>query len=367
MAHYVIEVYMRLLRLVCLPILFFSIVSTSSALHGSARWKGVFAYITVYSLGTTFLAACAAAVVFAWIEPKAGEVSVMATQIVEISDPLKHLVPDNIVHMFLSFNVIAIVGLGLALGYATAYIPKEERLLLEGLTRSLFSVFLYLARTLLRALPYGLWAFVLTWYRMWVTHADALFDLGAYVMTVLLANSLQGILILPCVLWLHALSPWKLLKASIPALSVAFLSKSSATTLPITMRVCTERLALPHDYVAMSVPLCTSVNMNGCAAFIYVTVRFVAASHGIHWTWMEQVLWIGLSVLAAFGNAGVPMGCYFMASAFLVMLGVPTGWMDLILPFYLFLDMYETSINVWSDIAVVNMVATRLEVTEDHG
>lgn len=358
-AHYVIEGYMRILRLLSLPILFFSILSTTSSLHSSKKWKGVFGQIVSYSLMTTFLAASVAAFVFAWIKPIGKSVEAVAVVATSAKDPFLYLVPDNIVEMFLSCNVIAIVGLGLVLGYATQHIPDEERIMFEQMTKAWFGIFVYLARTLIFTLPYIMWAFVLNWHALFMEHMHAIIELGTYVSTVLIANSIQGMVILPILLWMFNLNPWHMFKSSLPALSVAFLSKSSAVTLPISMRVCTEKLGLAEDYTAMSLPLCTSVNMNGCAAFIYITVHFIAVSQGIQWSVMDHLVWVLLSVVAAFGNAGVPMGCYFMASAFLVMLDLPTTWMQLILPFYLVLDMYETAINVWSDIAVISMVSIR--------
>jgi Na+/H+-dicarboxylate symporter len=68
------------------------------------------------------------------------------------------------------------------------------------------------------------------------------------------------------------------------------------------------------------------------------------------------MLWIGLATLAAIGNAGVPMGCYFLASSFLVGMNIPIQLMGLILPFYALLDMVETSLNIWSDSCVAVIV-----------
>lgn len=365
-AQYIIETYMRLLRLLSLPILFFSILSTTTSLHASERWRGVFNHIVSMSFITTFCAAVIAALSFAIIQPTGQAIAFTPRDTVHVHQAFEHFIPDNIIQMFLSFNVIAIVGLGLVLGYATRHIPEDERLMLEKLAKALFGVFVYLARTLIMTLPYVLWAFILNGYTTLTTHIDAITELWSYVLTVIVANSIQGLIVLPILLKLHGLRPAHIFKQSLPALSLAFLSKSSAATLPISLRVCTDGLKIPHDFTAMSLPLCTSVNMNGCAAFIYISVHFVARTYGIEWTLAEHVLWVFLSIIAAFGNAGVPMGCYFMASAFLVMLNLPTEWMNLILPFYLFLDMYETAINVWSDISVVAIVATRYDEHGDH-
>ena len=96
--------------------------------------------------------------------------------------------------------------------------------------------------------------------------------------------------------------------------------------------------------------------MNACAAFIYITVLFVAQSQGITFATADYFTWIFLATLAAIGNAGVPMGCFFMASAYLASMGASTYLMGVILPFYAILDMFETAINVWSAACVTRII-----------
>jgi Na+/H+-dicarboxylate symporter len=78
-------------------------------------------------------------------------------------------------------------------------------------------------------------------------------------------------------------------------------------------------------------------------------------------TEVDYISWIFLAVVAAIGNAGVPMGCFFMASAYLASMGVSTYMMGIILPFYTILDMFETAINVWSDSCVTSVVDKELK------
>ena len=96
--------------------------------------------------------------------------------------------------------------------------------------------------------------------------------------------------------------------------------------------------------------------MNGCAAFIYITTMFVAQSAGIVFTPMEMFGWIFLSSIAAIGNAGVPMGCFFLTTTFLIGMNVPLELMGLILPIYAIIDMVETALNVYSDSCVAAIV-----------
>ena len=96
--------------------------------------------------------------------------------------------------------------------------------------------------------------------------------------------------------------------------------------------------------------------MNGCAGFIIITVLFVSMSNGLVFSPFELGAWVLIATLTAIGNAGVPMGCYFLSLALLTAMNVPLNLMFVILPFYAFIDMVETAINVWSDACVTAAV-----------
>jgi Na+/H+-dicarboxylate symporter len=96
--------------------------------------------------------------------------------------------------------------------------------------------------------------------------------------------------------------------------------------------------------------------MNGCAAFILVTSLFVMQNGGIALTLPTILLWILISVISAIGNAGVPMGCYFLTLSLMSGIGAPVAILGIILPIYTIIDMVETAENVWSDSCVASMV-----------
>jgi Na+/H+-dicarboxylate symporter len=95
--------------------------------------------------------------------------------------------------------------------------------------------------------------------------------------------------------------------------------------------------------------------MNGCAAFILVTSLFVMQNGGMELTLPVMLLWVLISVIAAIGNAGVPMGCFFLTVSLMTGIGAPVAVMGLILPVYTIVDMVETAENVWSDSCVCAM------------
>lgn len=96
--------------------------------------------------------------------------------------------------------------------------------------------------------------------------------------------------------------------------------------------------------------------MNGCAAFILVTSLFIMQNAGFEMTMTTMLTWVCIAVLAAVGNAGVPMGCYFLTLSLMAGIGAPIGLMGIILPIYTIIDMIETAENVWSDACVCAMV-----------
>ena len=96
--------------------------------------------------------------------------------------------------------------------------------------------------------------------------------------------------------------------------------------------------------------------MNGCAAFILVTSLFVMQQGDTPITLSTILLWILIAVISAVGNAGVPMGCFFLTLSLMSGIGAPVAVLGIILPIYTIIDMVETAENVWSDSCVAAMV-----------
>lgn len=252
--------------------------------------------------------------------------------------------------------MLSILILAVLIGAALRQIPDEEvRKNLSHMFRGLHGVLMIMTKWLLKLIPIGLFGFVTT--SMDTLHAKhSLLGLGEYLSVIVLANLIQGFLVLP--LWLKAngFAPFAMMKNLLRPLTVAFFSKSSVGTLPITMDTVEERLNISPEVSRFVLPLCTSVNMNGCAAFIFTTVIYMMQNAHMQLSIVDYLTWIVIATIAAIGNAGVPMGCFFLSVSLLVSMNVPMALLGLILPFYTLIDMLETALNVWSDCAVVRVV-----------
>ena len=152
------------------------------------------------------------------------------------------------------------------------------------------------------------------------------------------------------------MNPLHVLGRMMPAVLMALFTKSSAATLPVTMETAEKRLGIKKNVARFVLPICTTINMNGCAAFILVTSLFVMQQDGTELSLGTILLWLLISVISAVGNAGVPMGCFFLTLSLMSGIGAPVAVLGIILPIYTIIDMVETAENVWSDSCVAAAV-----------
>jgi Na+/H+-dicarboxylate symporter len=130
------------------------------------------------------------------------------------------------------------------------------------------------------------------------------------------------------------------------------------------MNTAEKNLGISREISRFVLPLCTAINMNGCAAFIFTTVVYVMQSQGIAINLLFMLQWIIISTIAAIGNAGVPMGCFFLSISLLTSMDVKIDLLWLILPFYSIIDMIETSLNVWSDCCVAKVIDNKFHISK---
>jgi Na+/H+-dicarboxylate symporter len=322
--------------------------------------KHIGARVLRYTILTTVLAALVAMGLYLIIEPASvpftsENVYIDTPSGLHYSDYLLKMVPSNLVEPFLENQVIGVLILAVLLSVALLSIPNENRRQLHVVFHSLFAAVMHLCTSLIRWIPVAIFGFI-TLFVVDLKKGMEFERLALYLLCVILANLIQGFIVLPLFLKWRGVSPVKLFRAMLPALTMAFFTKSSSAALPVALRCAEGEAKIDAKVANFSFPLCTTINMNGCAAFIFTTVIFVGMSQGIPFSLGEMFLWVLLATIAAIGNAGVPMGCFFLTSALLAAMNVPLTLMGVILPFYSLIDMLESSINVWSDASVTAAV-----------
>ncbi|MEI8125275.1 MAG: dicarboxylate/amino acid:cation symporter [Parachlamydiaceae bacterium] len=363
------EIFINLLKLVSLPIIFLSIVSTASGMDSISEIKSLGKRTIKYTLLTTIIAASVALILFVLINPASGTIAlthhsdaVAATNQGSYYSYLIKSIPSNIIQPFSENHVIGVLFIAMLLSLATLSLPQHNRVALHTFFSSLYASIMKITTWIVKLMPIAIWAFITLFVKDFREGLEVK-SLALYLVCVLAANFVQAGVVLPLFLKFNKVSPLKMVRGMMPALSVAFFTKSSSAALPMALRCAQENLKMSPKVANFTLPLCTTINMNACAAFILTTVLFVSMSNGIAFSGPEMFLWIFIATIAAVGNAGVPMGCYFLSSAFLAAMDVPLNILGVILPFYTMIDMVESAINVWSDACVTAVVDQK--VSED--
>ena len=245
--------------------------------------------------------------------------------------------------------------LAFAVGIGLSKLPESENksVVVKGLL-GLQDLLFLLIRGLIWTLPLGILAFSAQLSAQVSTGVIA-DSIGKYVLVILGGNAIQFFVILPLFLLARGLNPLHVLGRMMPAVLMALFTKSSAATLPVTMESAEQRLGVRKDIARFVLPICTTINMNGCAAFILVTSLFVMQNGGEVLNLTTILMWVLISVISAIGNAGVPMGCFFLTLSLMSGIGAPVAILGIILPIYTIIDMVETAENVWSDSCVCAM------------
>lgn len=358
-AAVVSDLFIRLLRLVSAPIIFLALVSTLTGMKDSTHARKLASMVLKYSLLTTLFAATIALAVFLVVDPVRSVAGIIGTTEGTVSGGygqyLLSLVPSSFVAPFIDNQIVSVLLLALLLSISILSLPDHQRNILHELFDSLFSAIMRMTGLILFLLPLAIWAFVTDFCKT-LEDQQMLAAISLYVACILAANLIQAIVVLPGMLLLNGLPPWKIFKGILPTLMVAFFAKSSSAALPSAMENAEKKLGISSEITRFSFPLCITINMNACAAFILITVLFVSMIYGVTYSGLELAGWIFIASLAAFGNAGVPMGCYLLSSTILASMNIPLHVMGVILPVYALIDMLESAINVWSDTCVTSVI-----------
>ena len=371
--NFMASVYTRLFQFVAVPTIALAVTTTLAQLGARKNTGRIFLHTILYTLLTTAAAALVGLQLFKVIEPGNLQAEVIQQGNTSVPENLgtmsyySHIlsvIPNNILAPFSSGNVLSILLVAVAVGLVLALKKESEniQILLKGIL-GMQEVLFALIKGLVWTLPLGIMAFAALLSAQ-VSAGFIIGSLGKYVAVVLGGNLIQFFIVLPLFLLFRGINPLKVFRCMLPAVLMALFTKSSAATLPGTVESAENNLKAKEEVARFVLPICCTINMNGCAAFILVTSLFIMQNGG--WTLGVPtiILWLFISIVSAIGNAGVPMGCYFLTLSLMSGIQAPIGILGIILPIYTIIDMIETAENVWSDSCVCAMVDKSLSAGE---
>jgi Na+/H+-dicarboxylate symporter len=277
-------------------------------------------------------------------------------------DFLTGLVPGNILGLqgspdgSLSFNVLQLIVIAAAIGVAVLKVGEPAEPFL-GLVRSALAIVQKVLWWVILLAPIG--TVGLIGYAVATYGWESLGSLGVFAGAVYAGLALVLFVVYPVLLRAHGLSPLRFFAGAWPAIQLAFVSRSSIGTLPVTERVTEQNLGVPRSYASFAVPLGATTKMDGCAA-IYPALAaiFVAQFFNVDLSITDYLLIALVSVIGSAATAGVT-GAVVMLTLTLSTLGLPLAGVGLLLAIDPILDMGRTAVNVAGQALVPTIVAKR--------
>ncbi|EEH63928.1 transporter, dicarboxylate/amino acid:cation Na+/H+ symporter family protein [Gleimia coleocanis DSM 15436] len=261
----------------------------------------------------------------------------------------------------LKFNALQILLIGIAVGIATLKAKDTAKPFLEFAEATL-KVLQKILWGVIRLAPVGTAGLIGT---AVATYGwSKITSLGWFVLAIYVGLFIVGGLIYPVLLRLNGVSALQFYKGAWPAIQLAFVSRSSLGTLPVTQHVATENLGVPASYGSFATSLGATTKMDGCAA-IYPAVAaiFVAQFFGLELGVVDYLLIIFVAVVGSAATAGLT-GATVMLTLTLSTLGLPLEGVGLLLAVDPILDMGRTALNVTGQMVVPVIVSAREKILD---
>jgi Na+/H+-dicarboxylate symporter len=360
------EIFLRLLRMAILPLVITSIISAVLQV-GSKKGLGLISIRTItYYIATSLLAIFTGQILVNIFKPGRGAnigllerpegIGVVDQGLGEL---LMNIIPENPFQSMANGDVLPVIFFSLLFGFFVTRLKSDQRDLMDHIFRAAFEAMMKLTSFVIWTAPIGVFGIISVIVAK--TGFDAFASLGKFFLVVLAGLSIHFFVTLPLLLkYMGKLSPIKHYRGMLPALMTAFSTCSTIVTLPLTMKAVTEVSGASKKAAGFVLPIGATINMDGTALYECVATIFIAQVYGFDLSLAQQGIIVVTAVLASIGAASIPMSGLVMMSIILSAVGLPLEGVAMILAVDRILDMFRTTVNVFSD-SVGAVIISRLE------
>jgi Na+/H+-dicarboxylate symporter len=354
------DVFIRLIKMLVAPLIFFSITAGVASMNDIRRFGRVGGKIFGLYMGTSALAALIGLIMALIVKPGIGFVMDTAAKPVEreipsIIDSIIKMVPDNPIAALANMDMVQVIVFSIFLG-ASIILMGEAGRAVADLFQKLTDAMTNMTVIVMETAPFGVFAL------MAVTGAkygfSVLLPLAKFFAAEYLAMAFQFFITYSLILQLIAkVNPFQFLKKVIPVIVMTMSTTSSNATLPVSMRVADEELGVSRDIYSFTLPFGATVNLDGAALNIPISVLFTAQIFGMQMTAGHIFTLLFSALVMSVGAAGIPGGAIVFILIMLGQFGLPTEAFALVIAVYRIIDMGLTTINVIGDMVCTTAVA----------
>ncbi len=357
--------FLNALKMLIVPLVFSSIISGIAGVGKTGALGRLGGKTLVYYLATSLLAILLGLLLVTMIQPgldngvpvkppedRAAVASSLArvegTGVGDVAEVFLRMIPANVVSAAAQGQMLGLIFFSLLFGFYLTRIPTRYGDHLMNFWQGVFEVMMKITDLVMKFAPIGIFALVAK--VVATTGFREFLSVGWFFITVLLALLIHAGVTMPLLLSAIAkVNPVRLYRAMASALLTAFSTASSSATLPITMECVEKNAGVSNRTSSFVLPLGATINMDGTALYECVAAMFIAQAYGLELTFAVQFTVVMIALLTSIGVAGIPAASLVAITIILSAIGLPLEAIGLILVVDRVLDMFRTSVNVFSD------------------
>jgi Na+/H+-dicarboxylate symporter len=360
------DTFIGLLKLAVAPLVFFAILVSITNLRKVNNAARLASRTLLWFMATSLIAVSIGLVIGlvtnpgagTGLTPKDGELPEKTGSWVDF---LTGIVPTDVITPFTELNVLQIVFMAAVAGVAALQLGEKAQPILN-LSESVLELLQKALWWVIRLAPIGTAGLIgnaIATYGWDLIGKYATFTADIYV-----GCAIVLFVVYPTLLATVAKAgPVQFFKGAWPAIQLAFVSRSSVGTMPLTQKV-TERLGVPREYASFAVPFGATTKMDGCAAvYPAIAAIFVAQIFGMQLGIGDYLLIAFVSVVGSAATAGLT-GSTVMLTLTLSTLGLPMEGVGLLLAIDPIVDMMRTATNVAGQALIPVLVSARENILD---
>ena len=356
--------FIRLMKMLVVPLVFCSIVCGSMAIGDTKKLGTVGVRTLAFYLATTALAICVALAMGNLLDPGVGlDMSAISANAAEVqtmestsmAQTILNIIPDNPIGALANGNMLQIIVFALIVGVILAKLGEKTETV--GNFFSQFNdVMMEMTMMVMSLAPIGVFCLISRTFAG--IGFSAFLPLAKYMIGVLLALAVQCFIVYLGLLKIFSgLNPIKFIKNFFPVMAFAFSTATSNATIPMSIDTLAKKMGVSKRISSFTLPLGATINMDGTAIMQGVAVVFAAQAFGIVLTPVDYVTVIGTATLASIGTAGVPSVGLVTLTMVFNSVGLPVEAIGLIMGIDRILDMARTAVNITGDAVCTTIVA----------
>lgn len=344
--------FMDLLKMIVVPLVLVSIIRVIMNMKDDNLGKLTFRSMSMFFV-TTAIAAIIAIVVANLFKLgtnlEVANSSDEVREIVSLPSTIRGLLPSNPVQAMAEGNTVAVVIFAVFLGLAIRRLRRKYMDIIKpfiDLVEAFYKIIVSVAITVIKMMPYAVVPLMAS--TIASRGVKSLLDVTDFILALYISVVIM-FLVHIIIIAASGMNPITYIKNSSKALILAFTSRSSLGTLPVTMEVLTDNLNVDLGTASFVTSLGSNMGMNGCAGIYPALVSVMIANMaGVQMNFTFYVMLIIVITISSLGIAGIPGTATMAVSVVISGMGMASYFplAGAIIAIDPILDMGRTMLNV---------------------